>query len=193
MNYRKDCPLMSKFFLLALKLIAIAFAPLAVIGFVISKREISGDQYAAVLEIFGNGSRSGAIEIFGADIQTVSSLLDFLGTWSLPALVAIVCLGVAGLVFTNDRLTSTFHISLGLFISFGVWAILITRSQQAFTEEIGPAISGLAAFVISAYLSELSAGLLNLTGLLALFFGALAMGFWVAVNRRKASTRKSLN
>ena len=184
---------MSKFFLLAVKLIAIAFAPLAVIGFVISKREISGDQYAAVLEIFGNGSRSGAIEIFGADIQTVSSLLDILGTWSLPALVAIVCLGVAGLVFTNDRLTSTFHICLGMFISFGVWAILITRSQQAFTEEIGPAISGLAAFVISAYLSDLSAGLLNLTGLLALFFGVLAMGFWIAVNRRKASTRKSLN
>ena len=184
---------MSKFFLLALKLIAIAFAPLAVIGFVISKREISGDQYAAVLEIFGNGSRSGAIEIFGADIQTISSLLDFLGTWSLPALVAIVCLGIARLVFSNDRLASTFHICLGLFISFGIWAMLITRSQQAFTEEIGPALSDLAALVISAYLSELSAGLLNLIGLLALFFGALALGFWASLNRRKASTRKSLN
>lgn len=184
---------MSKFFLLAVKLIAIAFAPLAVIGFVVSKREISGDQYAAVLEIFGNGSRSGAIEIFGADIQTVSSLLDFLGTWSLPALVAIVCLGIARLVFSNDRLASTFHICLGLFISFGIWAMLITQSQQAFTEEIGPALSDLAALVISAYLSELSAGLLNLIGLLALFYGALALGFWASLNRRKASTRKPLN
>ena len=184
---------MPKFFLLTQKIIAIVFTPLAVIGFAISKRDISGDQYTAVLEIFGNETRPGAIEIFGADIQTISALLDFLGTWSLPALVAIICLGVARLVFSNDRLASTFHICLGLFISFGVWAILITRSQQAFTESIGSAISELSALVISAYLSELSTGLLNLTGLLALFFGALALGFWALLNRRKASTRKPLN
>ncbi len=184
---------MSKFLLLALKFFAIVFAPIAVMGFAVSKREISGDQYAAVLEIFGNNSRPGAIEIFGADIQTISSLLDFLGTWSLPALVTIVCLGVARLVFSTDRLASTFHICLGLFISFGICAMLITRSQQAFTESIGSAISELSAVVISAYLSELSAGLLDLTGLLALFFGALTLGFWALINRRKASTRKALN
>lgn len=193
MTSRKVCQLMSKFLLLSLKIIAIAFTPLAVIGFTVSKREITGDQYAAVLELFGNNSRPGAIEVFGADIQTVSSLLDVLGTWSLPALVAIVCLGVARLVFSNDRLASTFHICLGLFISFGVWAMFITRSQQAFTESIGPAISDLAALVISAYLSELSAGLLNITGLLALFFGTLALGFWALLNRRRASTRRPLN
>lgn len=184
---------MSKFLLLALKFIAIVLAPIAVIGFSVSKREISGDQYVAALELFGNDSRSGAIEIFGADIQTVSTLLNFLGTWSLPAIMAIICLGIAMLVFSNDRLASTFHVCLGLFISFGIWAIVMTRSWQAFTESIGPAISDLSAFVISAYLSELSAGLLNLTGLLALFFGALALAFWALLNRRKASTRKPLN
>jgi len=184
---------MPKFLVLALKFLAIVFSPIAVIGFAVSKREISGDQYAAVLEMFGNDSRPGAIEIFGADIQTVSSLLDFLGTWSLPALVATVCLGLAGLMFSKDRLTSTLHICLGLFISFGIWAIFLTRSRQAFTESIGSAISDLSALVISVYLSELSAELLNLTGLIALVFGALTLGFWVLANRRKASTRKPLN
>lgn len=184
---------MSKFLLLALKFTAIMFAPITVIGFAVSKREISGDQYVAALELFGNDSRSGAIEIFGADIQTVSTLLNFLGTWSLPVLIATCVLGIVGLSFSKDKLVAAIHICLGLFVSFAVWVIFLTRSRQAFTEEIGSAISDLSALVIAAYLSELSAGLLNLTGLLALFFGALALGFWVLANRRKASTRKALN
>ena len=184
---------MPRFLILALKFIAIVFTPIAALGFAVSKHEISGDQYAAVLEIFGNNSRPGAIEIFGANIQTVSSLLDVLGTWSLPVLIATCVLGIVGLSFSKDKLAAAIHICLGLFISFAVWVIFLTRSRQAFTEEIGSAISDLSALVIAAYLSELSAGLLNLTGLLALFFGALALGFWVLANRRKASTRKALN
>jgi hypothetical protein len=47
----------------------------------------------------------------------------------------------------------------------------------------------LSGIVIAAYLSELSARLLNLIGLLALLFGALALIFWLAMNRRKAHSR----
>lgn len=182
---------MSRFVLLALKFASIIFAPIAVIGFTVSKRAISGDQYAAVLELFGNDSQPGALEIFGADIQTVSSLLDFFGMWSLPVIVAIVLLGIAGLVLSQDKLRATWHICLGLFFSFGVWAYFLTR--LSFAESIGSAISDLSALVIAAYLAELSAELLNLTGLLALFFGALSFGCWLIVNRRKARARKALN
>lgn len=184
---------MPRFIVATLKFIAIVFTPIAVIGFVISRREISGDQYAAVLEIFGNELRPGAIEIFGADIQTISTLMKFFGTWSLPALIVFVFLEVAGLVVSNNRLVAAWHICIGLFFSFGVWAIFLSRSHQAFTNSIGPAISDLSALVISAFVSELSAGLLSLTGLLALFFGILALGFWFLANRRKASSSKSLN
>lgn len=184
---------MSKFLVAALKFVAIVFTPIAVIGFVISKHEISGDQYAAVLEILGNKSRPGAIQIFGADIQTISSLLDFFGTWSLPTLVAIAFLGVTALVFSKDRIASTWHICLGLFFSFGIWAIFLTQSRQVFTQSIGTTISDLSELVIAAFLSELSAGLLSLTGLLALFFGVLTLGFWFLANRRKASSLKSIN
>jgi len=184
---------MPRFIVATLKFIAIVFTPIAVIGFAVSKRKISGDQYSAVLEIFGNDSRSGAIEIFGTNIQTISTLLDFFGTWSLPALVAMSLSGFIALYFSKDRLKSTWRICLGLFFSFGVWAVFLSRSHQAFTNSIGPAISDLSALVISAFVSELSAGLLSLTGLLALFFGALALGFWFLANRRKASSPESLN
>ena len=50
---------MPRFIVNLFKFIAIVFAPIAVIGFVVSKREISGNQYAAVLEVFGNGSVKG--------------------------------------------------------------------------------------------------------------------------------------
>jgi hypothetical protein len=80
-----------------------------------------------------------------------------------------------------------------LFFSFGLWAVLLTRSQQTFAETIGSEISNLSGIVIAAYLSELSARLLNLIGQLALLFGALALIFWLAVNRRKARSSKALN
>lgn len=184
---------MPRFIVNLFKFIAIVFAPIAVIGFVVSKREISGNQYAAVLEVFGNGSVPGAIQIFGADIHTISSLLDFLGTWSLPVLIATAILGITGLVFSSERLVSTWHICLGMFFSFGVWAIFLSRSREAFAEFVGANISELSAQVIAAYLSELSAALLNLTGLLALLFGFLSFAFWVLAKRRTARSPKALN
>jgi len=184
---------MPRVFVTAFKFIAIVFAPIAVIGFVISRREISGDQYAAVLEIFGNDSQPGAVEIFGADVQTISSLLTFLGIWSLPALVATALLGATGLFLSKERLVSTWHICLGMFFSFGVWAIFLSRSSEAFTEFVSANISQLSALVIAAYLADLSAHLLNLTGLLALLFGFLSFAFWVLAKRRTARLPKALN
>ena len=184
---------MAKFFVFALKAIAITFTPIAVIGFVVSEQTISGDQYAAVMEILGSENYPGAIEIFGADTQTISALLDFLEAWSLPLLLLMGILGVLGLNFSKDRLVATFYICLGLFFSFGLWALFLSRSHEAFTEFIGSAISDLSALVMAAFLSELSAKLLNLTGLLALLFAALAFGFWLASNRRKVRGRNSLN
>jgi hypothetical protein len=178
---------------IALKSIAIIMTPIAVIGFVVSKRAISGDQYAAVLEIFGNSSRPGAIEIFGADIQTISTILNFFSNWSLPILIATFVLGILGLSFSNDKLKATWHFCLGLFFSFGIWAIFLTRSRQAFEETVGSAISDLAALVIASYLSAVSADLLNLTGFLAMFFGLLALCFWIQLNRRKATSSQANN
>jgi hypothetical protein len=184
---------MARFFAVLLKAMAIIFAPIAVIGFVVSRQAISGDQYAAVMEILGSDTAPGAIEIFGADTQTISALLDFLEAWSLPLLLLVGVLGVLGLIISKDKLVATFRICLGLFFSFGVWALFLSRSRQAFTEFIGSAISDLSALVMAAFLSELSAKVLNLTGLLALLFAALAFGFWLASNRRKALGRNSLN
>jgi hypothetical protein len=90
------------------------------------------------------------------------------------------------LALSKDKLRATWHICLGLFFSFGVWVVLLTRSQQAFTDSIGSELSGLSGIVIAAYLAELSAKLLNLIGLLSLLFGVLALLFWFALNRRKA-------
>ena len=179
---------MPRFVAFTLKIIAIIFAPIAIVGLIVSKQTISGDQYVAVLEVLGSSTAPGAIEVFGADIQTLSSLLNFFQAWSLPALIAIVALGTIGLALSKDKLRATWHICLGLFFSFGIWAVLLTRSQQAFTDFIGSEISDLSGIVIATYLSELSAKLLNLIGLLALLFGALALVFWIAVNRRKASS-----
>ncbi len=184
---------MPRFIVATLKFIAIVFTPIAVIGFAVSKRKISGDQYSAVLEIFGNDSRPGAIEIFGTNIQTISTLLNFFGTWSLPALVAMSLSGFIALYFSKDRLKSTWRICLGLFFSFGIWALFLTQSRAAFTEFLSTSISDLSAVVIAAYLSELSAELLNLTGMLALLFGALGFGFWALAHRRKVSATKALN
>lgn len=184
---------MPRFLAGILKLIAIVFTPIAVMGLVISKRAITGDQYAASLEIFGNASRPGAVEIFGADIQTVSSLLDFFGAWSLPALVAFALLGISALALSNDRLRSSFQFCLGLFFSFGLWVILLTQSNQRFSIFAGGAISDLSALVIATYLAELRAELMNLLGLLTLVFGILAIGFWLLLTRRKTAPSKSLN
>jgi hypothetical protein len=178
---------------ISLKFFAIVFTPIAVIGFVLSKTAISGDQYAAVLELFGNDSRAGAIQIIDVDVRTISSLLDFFGTWSLPALVAIVLVGIALLIVSNDRIASTWHICLGLFFSFGIWAIFLAKSRPAIVEIVGSDISNLSAQVITAFLSHLSEELLNLTGILTLVFGALALGFWVLAARLKASANNSLN
>ena len=177
---------MAKIFVFTLKALAIIFTPIAVIGFMVSRQVISGDQYAAVMEILGSENSPGAIEIFGADTQTISGLLDFLEAWSFPLLLLMGILGTLGLIFSKDKLEATFRICLGLFFSFGVWALFLSRSRQAFTEFIGSAISDLSASVMAAFLSELSAKLLNVTGLLALLFAALAFGFWLATNRRKS-------
>ena len=177
---------MAKFFVFTLKALAIIFTPIAVIGFVVSRQVISGDQYAAVMEILGSENSPGAIEIFGADTQTISALLDFLEAWSFPLLLLMGILGTLGLIFSKDKLEATFRICLGLFFSFGVWALLLSRSTKAFAEFIGSAISDLSALVMAAFLSELSAKLLNVTGLLALLCASLAFGFWLATNRRKS-------
>ena len=184
---------MPKFIGISLNAAAIVLTPIAVIGYVVSKRVISGDQYAAVLEIFGNGSRPGAVEIFGADIQTISTILNFFSAWSLPILVATFVLGITGLSFSNDKLKAGWHFCLGLFFSFGVWAVFFTRSRQAFEETVGSAISDLAALVIASYLSAVSADLLNLMGFLAMFFGLLALSFWIQLNRRKATSGQANN
>jgi hypothetical protein len=100
---------------------------------------------------------------------------------------------VIGLALSKDKLRATWHIFLGLFFSFGLWAVLLTRSRQAFTDFLGSEISDLSAIVIAAYLSELSAKLLNLIGLLALLFGVLALLTWLPAHRRKAQLSKPLN
>jgi len=179
---------MLKPLLASLKMIAILFTPVTIIGFEISRQEISGDQYAAALEVFGSETRPGAIEVFGVHIQTLSSLFDFFQSWSLNALVAVICLGIFGLALSGDRLKATWHFCLGLFVSFGIWAVFFTRSQRAFSEFIGSAVSDLSAQVIAKYLSDLSAKLLSLTGTLALLFGLLALILWALINRRKASS-----
>jgi hypothetical protein len=184
---------MPRFFAVTLKLIAVLLAPIAVIGLVVARQEVSGDQYVALLEIVGSDSQPGAIEIFGADIQTLASALNLFQAWSLPALIAIVALGMIGLVLSKDKLRATWHIFLGLFFSFGIWAALLARSRQGFTEFLGSEISDLSAIVIAAYLSELSTRLMNLTGLLALSFGSLALLLWLPVNRRKAQSSTALN
>ena len=184
---------MPSFIIVTIKLIVIIFAPIAFIGLEIARQEVSGDQYAAVLEIFGTNSRPGTLDLFGADIQTLASALNLFQVWSLPALIAIVALGVIGLAISADKLRATWHICLGLFFSFGLWATLITRSREAFTELIGSEISEISSVVMATYLSQLSATLLNLTGLLALSFGALALLLWFPVLRRKARDSKGLN
>lgn len=184
---------MPRFITIALKFGAIVLSPIALIGYVVSKRTISGDQYAAVLEIFGSENRPGVIKIFGADIQTISSILDFFNSWSLPILIATFVLGLAGLSFSKDKLSATWHFCLGLFFSFGVWAVFLTRSRQAFAETIGLSLTDLSALVIASYLSEVSAGLLNLTGFLSILFGLLAVGFWIQLNRRKSASGQANN
>ena len=184
---------MPRFFAVTLKLIAVLLAPIAVIGLVVARQEVSGDQYVALLEIVGSDSQPGAIEIFGADIQTLASALNLFQVWSLPALIAIVALGMIGLVLSKDKLRATWHIFLGLFFSFGIWAVLLIRSRQGFTDFLGSEISDLSSIVIAAYLSELSTRLMNLTGLLALSFGSLALLLWLPVNRRKAQCSTALN
>lgn len=193
MNFRQIFKSMPRSLLGAFKLIAIILTPIALIGFVISRREISGDQYVAVLEIFGNDTQPGAVEIFGADIQTISSLLKFFETWSLPALIAIVVLGLVGLGFSKDKLRSTWHFCLGLFFSFGVWAAFLTRSHATFSNFADSAVSDLSALVIREYLFDISAELLNLLGFLALVFGSLAFGLWALAKRLRTSTQESLN
>jgi hypothetical protein len=184
---------MPRFVAVTLKVIAVLFAPIALIGFVIARQEVSGDQYVAVLEIIGSDSQPGAVEFFGADMQTLAAVLNFFQAWSLPALIAIVALGIVGLSISKDKIRATSQVCLGMFFSFGLWAALLSQSRQAFTSVIGSEISDLSSIVIAAYLSELSSRLLNLTGLLSLAFGALALVLWLVTNRRKAQASKTLN
>lgn len=184
---------MTRFFAFALKAIAIFFAPIAVAGFVVSRQAISGDQYAAVIEIIGTNEKPGAIQIFGLETSALSKLIDFLDAWSLPIMLAVGVLGILGLIFSGDKLRATFHVCAGLFVSFGAWALLFTRSSQAFTEFVGSQISDLSAMVMAAFLAELSAKLLNVSGQLALMFAGLAFGFWLASRRRKAHSENPFN
>jgi hypothetical protein len=101
---------MPRFIVLTLKVIAIIFAPIAILGLIVSRQAVSGDQYVAVLEIIGTNSKPGAIEIFGADIQTVASLLNFFQAWSLPVLLLIIALGFISLILSKDKLRPR-HIS----------------------------------------------------------------------------------
>lgn len=185
--------MMPRFFAVTLKLLAVVLTPIALIGFVVARHEVSGDEYVAALEVIGTNSQPGAIEFFGADMQALASALNFLQEWSLPALIAIVALGIVGLALSKDKLRATWQICLGLFFSFGIWAILLSNSRKSFTEYIGPEISDLSATVLAAFVSDLSATLLNLTGLLALAFGALVLLFWMLMIRRKARSGKALN
>jgi len=184
---------MPRFVALALKVIAILFAPIAILGLVISRQEVTGDQYVAVLEIIGTNSKPGALEVFGADIQTVSSVLNFFQAWSLPALLLVIALGIIGLVFSRDKLRATSRVCLGMFFSFGFWAAFLSQTHQAFANSIESEISELSSVVIAAYISELSSKLFNLTGLLTLMFGALALAFWLVANGRKAQASNALN
>lgn len=184
---------MPRLFIAFLKVVAVLFAPIALIGFVVARQEVSGNQYVAVLEIIGSDSQPGAIELFGADMQTLAAVLNFFQSWSLPALIAIVALGVIGLSLSKDKLRATSQVCLGMFFSFGLWAAFLSQSRQAFTNVIASEISSLSAIVIAAYLSDLSAKLLNLTGLLSLTFGALALVLWSVANRRKSRIGKALN
>ena len=184
---------MPRFVVTFLKVIAVLFAPIALIGLVVARQEVSGDQYVAVMEIIGSDSQPGAIEIFGADMQTLTALLNFFQAWSLPVLITIVALGIIGLSLSKDRLKATSQVCLGMFFSFGLWAAFLSQSRQAFTNVIGSEISDLSAIVIAAYLAELSAKLLNLTGILSLAFGVLALALWSVVSRRKSRTNKVPN
>jgi hypothetical protein len=184
---------MPRFVAVTLKVIAVLFAPIALIGFVVARQEVSGDQYVAVLEIIGSDTQPGAVEIFGADMKTLAAVLNFFQAWSLPALIAIIALGIIGLSLSKDKLRATSQVCLGMFFSFGIWAAFLSQSQQAFNNVIGSEISDLSAIVIAAYLAELSSKLLNLTGLLSLAFGVLALVLWSVVSRRKSRTNKALN
>ena len=172
----------------ALKFLMIILAPIAVIAISISRRTISGDQYVAALEILGTRTQSGAIEFFGADINTVAALLDFLDHWSLSILLVTLLLGIVGLLLSKNRLRAAWQICLGLFFTFGFWAIFLTRSRQAIADYLGASISDLSALVIAAFLVDLSDELLNLTGVLALCFGILAIALWLLGGRRKSNS-----
>jgi hypothetical protein len=184
---------MPKIFAVTLKVIAVLFASIALIGFVGARQEVSGDQYVAVLEIIGSDTQPGAVEIFGADVQTLAAVLDFFQAWSLTLLIVIVALGIIGLSLSKDKLRAASQVCLGMFFTFGLWAALLTQSRQAFTNVVGSEISDLSSIVIAAYLSDLSSKLLNLTGLISLTFGALALTLWSVANSRRARARKALN
>lgn len=184
---------MPKLIVVALKTIAIIFTPIAIIGLVITKQVVSGDQYVAALEVLGSESSPGAIEVFGADIQTLSAMLNFFQSWSVPVLITIFLLGFGGLILSKNRIRAMWQVGLGLFFSFGLWAAFFTRSRQAFIEIIGTEISDLSAAVIATYLAEISARLFRLSGSLALGFGAIAMILWLVEHRRKAHPAKALN
>jgi hypothetical protein len=172
-----------------LNIIAVILVPVAFVGFVTSQQVISGDQYVAVLEILGSSALPGLVEIFGADIKTVAAFLDFFETWSLPLLLTIAAYGIFGFTVSKDRVRASFQTCLGLFFSFGFWALLFSQALEIFTRFIGEDISDLSALIIAQFLTALSSKLLTLTGLLALVFGGLALGLWLIGNRRKARSR----
>ena len=178
---------MTRFIALVLKGITIFVIPIAVILIAISRKAVTGNEYAAVVEILGTTNVPGAIQIFGVDTETISHILDWIDTWSLALLLGTLAIATASLVLSKDRLRTSSQLSLGLFFTFGIWSVIINKSNDVFTAAIGDSISDLSAVVIATYLAALSQSLLNLIGGLALVFGIVALGLWLFGARRDAT------
>jgi uncharacterized membrane protein len=170
-----------------LRAVTILVLPIAVISLIISRKAVTGNEYAAVVEILGTNNAPGAIQIFGADTQTISNILDWIDTWSLALLVSAIAIALAAFLLSNDRIRAGRQLSLGLFFTFGIWSVIINKSNDVFTAAIGDSISDLSAVVIATYLAALSQSLLNLIGGLALVFGIVALGLWLFGARRDAT------
>ena len=184
---------MLNFVSVILRTFVIFFIPVAAVLSVASRQAITGDQYAAVREIVGTEDKPGSVELLGTDIRRVAYIFDFIQTWSAPVLVVMLLLVTLGLLTSTDKLRAVTHIFLGLFFSFGFWTVILTQSYEMFNNSVGPSVSQTAGNVLSAYLLIMIRDLVNFTGLTTLLFGLLALGLWVAMNRRQANTNNFLN
>ncbi len=169
---------------LILKMLTILILPIAVVSLVISRKSVTGNEYAAVVEILGTGNKPGALQIFSADTQTVSNILDWMDTWSLALLVAVIALALTAFLLSKDRIRACRQLSLGLFFSFGISFLAINKSNDVFISAISDSVSDISAIVMATYLAALSNSLLNLIGGLALFFALTALAMWLVGSRR---------